>query len=139
MLLTCQHQNLASYLDILRGKHQRIIIVVEKWTRNLQKMFLSNTTEQNLINIAKQILLGTAYLNQMNIVNTNLTRENIMLTDTGDVKLFHYGFGRITNYGAWVDFPIGDPRLTAPEILRQNKNVDTSHTSMTDSQSGMVE
>jgi hypothetical protein len=33
------------------------------------------------------------------------------------VKLFGYGLGRMTDYGRLVAFPIGDPRLTAPEVL----------------------
>ena len=138
LLVTCQHPHLTSYLDILRGKHQRIIVVVEKWNRNLTKVGMADMTEGSLLNVSRQILLGTAYLNQMNIVNTTISRENVMLTDHGDVKLFNYGLGRLTNYGAWVDFPLGDPRLTAPEILRNYKNVESAPTNMTDSQVGDV-
>ena len=71
------------------------------------------------MDISKQILLASAYLNQMNIVNLNLGLDTVMLTDSGQVKLAGYGLGRLTNYGAWVAFPLGDPRLTAPEVFRQ--------------------
>ena len=125
LLLTCEHNNLARYLDIQRGKHQRIILVVETWPNNLSKLTMADMTEQSLLNISKQILLATAYLNDMNIVNTNISRRNIMLTEAGEVKVFNFGLGRMTNYGEWVDFPCGDPRLTAPEILRQESRVET--------------
>ena len=132
LLLTCHHPHLASYLDVQRGKHQRIILVVEKWSRNLaqtseQSSLLSDTT--SLMNVSKQILMATAYLNQMNIINTNLTRENVMLTDDGKVKLFNYGLGRLTNYGSLVGFPVGDPRMTAPEIFRQDRPSETGQSS----------
>ena len=126
------------YLDIQRGKHQRIIQVVEQWPRSLSRVSISETTEETLLDISRQILLASAYLNQMGIINTNLTRDNVMLTEAGEVKLFNYGLGRLTNYGAWVDFPLGDPRLTAPEILRCHRHVDPVTASLTESQMGDV-
>ena len=60
----------------------------------------------------------------MNIVNLNISRENVMLTEEGQVKLFNYGPGRMTNYGTWVAFTVGDPRLTAPEVFRLGSRVD---------------
>ena len=137
LLLTANHPHLAAYADIQRGKHQRIIVVGEHWPASLASLARHDLTEARLLDISRQVLLASAHLNQMNIVNTNLTRDNILLTASGQVKLFSYGLGRLTNYGAWVDFPVGDPRLTAPEILRQERNVDTSVvTSLTESQLG---
>ena len=133
LLLTCEHSNLARYLDVQRGKHQRIILVVETWQNNLSKLSMADMTELSLLNISRQVLLATAYLNDMNIVNGNISRRNIMLTEDGDVKLFNFGLGRMTNYGDWVDFPCGDPRLTAPEILRQERRLE-SLSSLTDVQ-----
>ena len=60
----------------------------------------------------------------MNIVNLNISRENVMLTKEGQVKLFNYGLGRMTNYVTWVAFPVRDPRLTAPEVFRLGSRVD---------------
>ena len=42
LLLTCEHNNLARYLDIQRGKHQRIILVVETWPNNLSKLTMAD-------------------------------------------------------------------------------------------------
>ena len=122
LLLTCHHPNLGNYLDIQRGKHQRIIFVVETWSKSLRNVGMADMSEERLLDVAREILLASAYLNQMNMINMNISRDNVMLTDDGDVKLSNYGLGRMTNYGAWVDFPVGDPRMTAPEILRQPRN-----------------
>ena len=80
LLLTCEHGNLARYLDVQRGKHQRIILVVETWRDNLSNLAMADMTELCLLNISRQVLLATAYLNDLNIVNTNISRRNIMLT-----------------------------------------------------------
>ena len=38
ILLTCDHNNLARYLNIPRVKHQRIDVVGESWSNNLRHM-----------------------------------------------------------------------------------------------------
>jgi len=66
ILLTCNHSNLARYLDIQRGKHQRIVVVGESWPSNLRNIEQMEITEDRLLSISKQVLVATAYLNQMN-------------------------------------------------------------------------
>ncbi len=125
ILKNANHPNLAKYLDVSRGKHQRIVVVSEFWKRTLRTAVLSRETteearlvrsEEELLRMVSQILSALAYLNQMNIVNLNLRPETIMLDEEENVKLFGYGLGRMTDYGRLVAFPIGDPRLTAPEV-----------------------
>jgi len=124
LLLTCRHKHLARYLDVQRGKHQRIIVVQESWPRNLSNIEKELVEgEEELLSLAKQILQALAYLNQMSITNLNLVRENVMLGADGQVRLFNYGLGRMTNYGSWVSFPcLTDPRATAPEVVARGLN-----------------
>jgi len=124
LLLTCRHKHLARYLDVQRGKHQRIIVVQESWPRNLSNIEKELVEgEEELLSLAKQILQALAYLNQMSITNLNLVRENVMLGEDGQVRLFNYGLGRMTNYGSWVSFPcLTDPRATAPEVVARGLN-----------------
>jgi len=124
LLLTCRHKHLARYLDVQRGKHQRIIVVQESWPRNLSNIEKELVEgEEELLSLAKQILQALAYLNQMSITNLNLVRENVMLGEDGQVRLFNYGLGRMTNYGSWVSFPcLTDPRATAPEVVARGPN-----------------
>ena len=112
------------YLDVQRGKHQRIIVVQESWPRNLSNIEKELVEgEEELLSLAKQILQALAYLNQMSITNLNLVRENVMLGADGQVRLFNYGLGRMTNYGSWVSFPcLTDPRATAPEVVARGLN-----------------
>lgn len=126
ILKVANHPNLAKYLDIVRGKRQRIAMVSEFW-KNSARIALSDLSSKlDILSLCRQVLEALAYLNQMDIVNLNLTPENIMLDDLGQVKLFGYGLGRITEYGRLVAFPIGDPRFTAPDVLLRGMQSESS-------------
>jgi len=119
LLKVANHPNLAKYLDIVRGKRQRIVMVSEFWKRSLRPLDRAPLSTDTLLSISRQVLEGLVYLNQMNIVNLNLNPDNVMLDENGNVKLFGYGLGRITEYGKLVSFPIGDPRFTAPDVFKR--------------------
>jgi len=133
LLKTARHQNLARYLDVCRGKHQRIIVVEEYWKQNLKNIPKSELTEEFLLSASRQILSALSYLNHMNIINLNLRPENVMVDENGSVKLFGFGLARMTNYGSWVAFPIGDPRLTAPEVFARGQSCSDAVTIDSDS------
>jgi len=128
LLKAVNHPNLAHYLDIVRGKRQRIAVVSECWKKNLRSLQQESgdvvQSADCLMDMAAQILSGLSYLNSMNIINLNLTPENIMFDDDGKVKLFGYGYGRMTDYGRLVSFPIGSPRYTAPDVLRRGMQTE---------------
>ena len=117
LLKLAKHPNLSQYLDIVRGKRQRIAMVSEYWKDNFRLLPVEAMSSESILKIIQQVLGALAYLNEMNIVNLNLSPENITLDGEGNVKLFGYGLGRITGYGKLVSFPIGDPRYTAPDVL----------------------
>ena len=118
-LKIANHPNLAKYLDVVRGKRQRIAMVSEFWRTNFRQMAPDTLSSESLLRIGQEVLSALAYLNEMNMINLNLTPENITFDGAGSVKLFGYGLGRITEYGKLVSFPIGDPRFTAPDVLKR--------------------
>lgn len=126
MLKVANHPNLAKYLDIVRGKRQRIAMVSEFWKENLRQVPRDSWSQDTVLKMARQVVSALSYLNEMNIVNLNLTPANIMLDAAGDVRLFGYGLGRITEYGKLVSFPIGDPRYTAPDVFRRGMRTETN-------------
>jgi len=121
ILLTLNHPNLTRYLDIQRGKHSRILVVSEVWPDSLSSPPAQQDWDSWLLGVASQVLQATAYLHQVNIISLNISRDTIMLDSEGRVKLSGYGLGVMTNYGSWVSFPVSEPRLTAPEVLRQGR------------------
>lgn len=77
ILKSVDHPNLAKFVDIVRGKRQRIALVSECWKNNLRN-YDTDASAETLLSISAEVLQGLVYLNSMNIVNLNLTPESIM-------------------------------------------------------------
>ena len=78
ILKSIDHPHLAKVVDIIRGKRQRVAIVSECWKENLRQQIEDDLSSDELLSMSAQILSGLTYLNSMNIVNLNLTPENIL-------------------------------------------------------------
>lgn len=114
-LKTLKHPNLCAYLDIIRGKHERSIVVSEYHGETLSKM--SQLKLSHIIQLAQQILEALCYLNKHGLVHRCLSPDNILINNSANVKLFNYGLYYMTNGGADVLFPVGSPKYTAPEVF----------------------
>ncbi|KAL7287733.1 hypothetical protein TKK_0018118 [Trichogramma kaykai] len=114
-LKTINHPNLCSYLDIIRSKHERTIVVAEYCGKPLAS--LENLSVDKVIRIAYQCLVGLKYMNKFGLVHSHLSPENILIDKNGTVKLFNFGLYYMTDHGKNVSFPIGYPKYTAPEIF----------------------
>ncbi|KAK7601179.1 hypothetical protein V9T40_008620 [Parthenolecanium corni] len=119
ILKTLKHPHLASYLDFIRGKHERLMIVSEFDKTSLKLRYNKNGSATK---IAHQVLQALNYLNQNGIVHRMLSPDNILMSENGDVKLFNYGLYHMTNNGIDVEFPIGSIKYTAPEVLLSTFN-----------------
>lgn len=123
-----KHENLCEYLDIVRGKHERTIIVQEYAGSPLPETFIGeNNKHEMLMRISYQILRALAHLNQNGLICRNLEPENILISRDFSVKLYNYGLYYMTYAGKCVSFPIGNVKYQAPEILlgsRENMKSD---------------
>ncbi|KAJ0179207.1 hypothetical protein K1T71_004919 [Dendrolimus kikuchii] len=115
-LLTIEHSNLCIYLDIIRGKHERIIVVAEVIGKPL-KEFTTKFSFDEIKNIAKQVAEGLMFLHEQDITHRTLSQDNILLDNSGRVKLFNYGLYYMTGGGSEVSFPLGLPRYLSPEAI----------------------
>ncbi|KAL3878639.1 hypothetical protein ACJMK2_030970 [Sinanodonta woodiana] len=118
-LTTLEHTSICKYIDIVRGKHERIIVVSEYYTKNLAQELNTGTfsDESKLITLAFEILQGLVYLNSKGLTHRNLKPENILFDPEGKVKLSDYGMYYMTDYGVDVAFPIGLFQYMAPEVV----------------------
>ncbi|CAG7834345.1 unnamed protein product [Allacma fusca] len=119
-LKSLNHPNLSQYVDIIRGKHERIIVVLEFYTQNLKtllKTFKGKEQHELILEIGSQVLNGLKFLNKHGIVCRNLCLENLLLDGSGETKIFNFGLYYMTNNGKFVSFPIGNPKYTAPEVF----------------------
>ncbi|XP_050362868.1 TBC domain-containing protein kinase-like protein [Nymphalis io] len=115
-LLTIEHTNLCTYLDIIRGKHERIIVVAEVIGKSLAE-YTSKFSYEEIINISLQVTNAMMFLHKQDITHRTLSDDNILLDSNGRVKLFNYGLYYMTNGGNEVPFPLGLPRYLSPETI----------------------
>lgn len=103
-LKTIEHPHLCSYLTVIRGKHERTVVVSEYHSESLRgkKINVKDATR-----IGFQILSALEYLNSLHIVHRNLCPDNILFDGDENVQLFNYGLYYMTNRGSNVLFPIG--------------------------------
>ncbi|XP_043516498.1 TBC domain-containing protein kinase-like protein isoform X2 [Frieseomelitta varia] len=114
-LKTIHHPNLSTYLDIIRSKHERIVVVAEYNGDPLNSK--KNLNTDDILKIAFQCLLGLRYMNKLGLVHRHLSPENILLNKSGNVQLYNFGLYFMTDCGKNVSFPIGYPKYTAPEVF----------------------
>ncbi|XP_059486518.1 TBC domain-containing protein kinase-like protein [Neocloeon triangulifer] len=118
-LKTLKHPYLCSYLDVIRGKHERISVVCELFPKSLSQIMAGTKKwePKEIILLMHQILKALAYLEENGVVHRALDPENILIGWSGEAKLFNYGLYYMTGEGKFVTFPIGQPRYLAPEVL----------------------
>eukprot|EP00002_Diphylleia_rotans_P029893 TRINITY_DN610_c0_g2_i1.p1 TRINITY_DN610_c0_g2~~TRINITY_DN610_c0_g2_i1.p1 ORF type:complete len:725 (+),score=113.28 TRINITY_DN610_c0_g2_i1:143-2176(+) len=130
------HPHLCAYIDIVRGKHDRIYIVSEHFRTSLANFIPDPTgkstrhilAEADLQRITYQVMLGLHHLNSHEITHRELCPENILLDHEKNAKIANYGFYHITNRGSYVKFPIGHPNYMSPEVVaRGPQNIPTKH------------
>ncbi|XP_035208219.1 TBC domain-containing protein kinase-like protein isoform X2 [Stegodyphus dumicola] len=114
-----EHEQLCSYLDVQRGKHERVMIVSEHYLSGLHeiKMRLLMKDINVLVRTIFEIVDALSYLHSQGIVHRCLCPSSIRFDSEGHVKLSNYGLYYMTEGGSTVSFPIGVPKYMAPEVL----------------------
>ncbi|XP_039615140.1 TBC domain-containing protein kinase-like protein isoform X2 [Polypterus senegalus] len=121
ILKTVIHPRLCQYVDISRGKHERLVVVAEHYENCLEDLLKQREPVSHLkvLHIAYQVLEGLEYMNKHGMVHRALGLRNILLDRLGSVKLAKFGLYHMTDHGEDVDFPIGYPSYLAPEVIAQ--------------------
>jgi serine/threonine protein kinase/rhodanese-related sulfurtransferase len=131
------HPHLCRYIDIILGYHDRIIVVSEHFPLTLRNELERRLRQQRLFDemelkrLAFTILSALVYLNQQNIVHRNLSLDNVLFDSKGCIKLSDYGLYYMTDAGANVPFPIGNPHFLAPESIARGIAFSTCSTTTT--------
>uniref|UniRef100_A0A665XD07 TBC domain-containing protein kinase-like protein n=1 Tax=Echeneis naucrates TaxID=173247 RepID=A0A665XD07_ECHNA len=131
ILKTITHPRLCQYVDISRGKHERLIVVAEHYERSLSDFQKQGKTAcpEKVLQIAFEVLKGLDFMNKHGMVHRALSGHNVLMDCKGNVKLAKFGLYHMTDHGVDVDFPIGYPSYLAPEVIAQGsfQPSDPSH------------
>ncbi|XP_069487029.1 TBC domain-containing protein kinase-like protein isoform X1 [Ambystoma mexicanum] len=121
ILKTITHPRLCQYVDISRGKHERLVVVAEHYEKSLECLLREMQPRRGLriLQIAFEVLQGLDYMNKHGMVHRALAPHNIRLEQEGHIKLAKFGLYHMTAHGEDVDFPIGYPSYLAPEVIAQ--------------------
>ncbi|CAG8805157.1 1984_t:CDS:2, partial [Racocetra persica] len=82
------HPNICEYVEIVKGKHDRLFVIFEYHMNHVGKLY--HRDEQGIMNVSSvgdamirewafQILKALAYLNKNNVTHHNLAPNNILL------------------------------------------------------------
>ncbi|XP_075277500.1 TBC domain-containing protein kinase-like protein isoform X3 [Opisthocomus hoazin] len=130
ILKTITHPRLCQYVDITRGKHERLVVAAEHCEKSLEDLLRERkpVSSSRILCIAYEVLQGLQYMNKHGMVHRALSPCNILLDRKGHVKLAKFGLYHMTAQGVDVDFPIGYPSYLAPEVIAQGIGKPSDHT-----------
>ncbi|CAG0883099.1 unnamed protein product [Cyprideis torosa] len=104
-----RHENLCAYIELIRGKHERVYLISEHYAWNAFDQFELLVSWS--IPIRTSFMLGIAsgikYLHSNRIAHRNLSLGNVLINRYGKPMLTSYEVWDITLAGTTVPFPIG--------------------------------
>jgi len=114
-----KHSNICQYIDVIRGKHERIVVAAEHYNDTLKDHFKQGdiSSLDAIQRVTFDVLNALKYLHMHGITVRNLSPENIQLTSQGSFKVSKYGMYHMTGLGSCVAFPIGNPAYLSPESV----------------------
>ena len=123
-LKSLAHTNLCRYVQVQRGAHERLFIVSEHYTLNLNdllndtyiyNLIMANTTIQ--LKWCHQMLRAFVCLSLNSIVHRCVHLKYFCVTPSGNLKLNNYGLFYMSECGFCVNFPVCNFVTMAPECL----------------------
>ncbi|KAK9817161.1 hypothetical protein WJX72_010545 [[Myrmecia] bisecta] len=125
MLQACDHPNVVRYLG--SWKRQDALWIVMEYcgggsVSDLMHASDAPLDEELIAYICAETLAGLAYLHAMGKVHRDIKCGNILLTETGEVKLADFGVAaQLTNTMSKRNTFIGTPHWMAPEVIQESR------------------
>jgi cyclin-dependent kinase 10 len=112
LLLRLRHNNVVELMEVVVGKELDSIFLVMKYCEQDLASLLDNMpapfTEAEVKCIIKQVFSGVAYLHCHCVIHRDLKVSNLLLTDSGCVKIADFGLARTLGY---------PPKPTTPTVV----------------------
>lgn len=119
------HRNIVEIYDV--GEEDDLYYIVMEYVRGQTLKELINKRGAlhyvEAVDIMKQVVLATALAHSMGIVHRDLKPQNILVTDSGIVKIADFGIASIQSLSqvTQTDTIMGSLHYLAPEIARGEK------------------
>lgn len=106
-------QNLYLVMEYIKGTSLNNLISQPSWKK---------LNENHCAKIFTQIMQALSYCHSQNVAHRDIKLENIILAQTGHIKLIDFGFATISPYKYKKSFLYcGTPNYMAPEIVRRER------------------
>ncbi|KAK2723736.1 hypothetical protein QYM36_002173 [Artemia franciscana] len=131
ILLSCRHQNIVRLHEVAVGSSLTSIFLCMEYCEQDLASLLDNMnsafSESEIKCIMQQLFMGLDYMHKRYIVHRDLKVSNLLLTDTGILKIADFGLARKINA---PECPMTPNVVTlwyrAPELLFQSKTHTTA-------------
>uniref|UniRef100_A0A061RF46 non-specific serine/threonine protein kinase n=2 Tax=Tetraselmis sp. GSL018 TaxID=582737 RepID=A0A061RF46_9CHLO len=125
LLQECNHPNVVRYLGSLRGRDSLWIAMEYCGGGSAADLMRASETalDENIIAyICTETLKGLAYLHSIGKVHRDVKCGNILLTNSGEVKLADFGVAaRLTATLSKRNTFVGTPHWMAPEVIQESR------------------
>ena len=121
ILRRMNHRNIVNLIEIFQNK-KYIFIVLEYANGGDLLNYLKNQgrfKEAEFRKILQQIIDGLEYIHEHQILHRDIKLDNILLTQSGLVKICDFGISRKMNRKDLIFEHIGTPAYIAPEIIKE--------------------
>ena len=123
------HPNIVAYLGVDIDEAAGVVNIFQEWVSGGSLAHLLSRfgpfKERAVVNYARQILAGLAFLHASGIIHRDIKGGNVLVDETGHVKLAD--FGASTRVNSLTEATVesldikGTPYFMAPEVLGRNK------------------
>ncbi|KAK5576653.1 hypothetical protein RB653_007797 [Dictyostelium firmibasis] len=125
ILNRCNHNNIVKYYGSW-VKGDELFIAMEccgggSITEIYQELNIP-LNESQIAYVCRETLKGLEYLHQTNVIHRDLKGANILLTESGDVKLADFGVSGLLDKSSKRNTFIGTPYWMAPEVIENRSN-----------------
>lgn len=121
IMLEVDHKNLCSMDYVFQNDYRLFFVMPFIRGGELYKVMKQRKrfTEDIVKFYAAQLVLGLGYLHQMNIIHRDLKLENILLDQSGYIKIIDYGLAKMYDETKLAQTFCGTPEYLAPEMVKE--------------------
>jgi len=122
-----QHANIVTIFDVGSHNNQPYLVLEYVKGSSLAQKMKKNISIDQCLKIMKQILSGIATAHNANIIHCDIKPANILINESGDVKITDFGLSHFANAAAEDhEGLLGTPQYMAPEYIETQQHQKVS-------------